>query len=74
MREKLTAIGDSMGVIIEKPSLELLGIDKDTELEIRTDGERLLIEPVGKSRRDRASKAIDSVLAKHAETMRKLAK
>lgn len=74
MRKKLTAIGNSLGLVIEKPILELLGIDRDTELEMRTDGERLLIEPVRKSRRERVTKAIDEVLTKHADTMKKLAK
>lgn len=74
MRKKLTAIGNSLGLVIEKPILELLGIDRDTELEMRTDGERLLIEPVRKSRRERVTKAIDEMLTKHADTMKKLAK
>ena len=74
MRKRLTAIGNSLGLVIEKPILELLGIDKDTELELRTDGERLLVEPVRKGHRERVARAIDDVLAKHAGTMRKLAK
>ena len=43
MRKRLSAIGNSLGVILEKPILELLGIDKDTELELSTDGERLIV-------------------------------
>lgn len=75
MRKKLSAIGNSLGIVIEKPILELLGIDRETELDVKTDGERLVIEPVRKSgRRERVSKAIDEVLSKHAETMKKLAK
>lgn len=75
MRKRLSAIGNSLGLVIEKPILELLGIDRDTDLEMRTDGERLIIEPVRKSaRRSRVSKAIDEVLTKHASTMKKLAK
>jgi len=37
---------DSLGVVIEKPVLELLDIDRETELDMRTDGERLIIEPI----------------------------
>lgn len=75
MRKKLSAIGNSLGIVIEKPILELLDIDRDTELEVITDGERLVIEPVRKrGRRERVSSAIDDVLSKHAETMKKLAK
>jgi len=46
MRKKLSAVGNSFGLVIEKPILELLSIDRDTELEMTTDGERLIIEPI----------------------------
>lgn len=46
MRKSLSAIGNSLGLVIEKPILELLGITRDTELEITTDGTRLIVEPV----------------------------
>ena len=52
MRKKLSAVGNSYGLVIEKPILELLNIDRDTELEMSTDGDRLIIEPIrsGKKR------------------------
>lgn len=75
MRKRLSAVGNSLGIVIEKPILELLDIDRDTELELRTDGERLIIEPIRPAgRRQRVSRAIDHVLTKHAGTMKKLAK
>lgn len=46
MRKKLSAIGNSLGIVIEKPILELLDIDRETEFEMTTDGRRLIIEPV----------------------------
>lgn len=46
MRKSLSAIGNSLGLVIEKPILELLSITRDTELEITTDGMRLIVEPV----------------------------
>jgi len=36
MVKKLSAVGNSLGLIIERPILELLDITKDTPLEIRT--------------------------------------
>ena len=42
MIKKLIPIGNSLGLIIEKPILELLDIDKDTPLEVKTDGEALI--------------------------------
>lgn len=74
MRKKLSAIGNSLGIVIEKPILELLDVTKDTELDMTTDGERLIIAPVRKGRKARIKGAIDEVMADHAGTFRKLAK
>lgn len=46
MRKKLSVIGNSLGIVIEKPILELLRITRDTEIEISTDGQRLILQPV----------------------------
>lgn len=43
MIKRLTAVGNSLRLIIERPILELLNIDKETPLEARTDGEALII-------------------------------
>src|SRR5438445_2799731 len=50
MRKRLSAIGNSLGLVIEKPILELLHIDRDTELDMSTDGQRLIITPVQQRR------------------------
>lgn len=73
MRKKLSAIGNSLGVVIEKPILELLNIDRETELEMTTDGQRLIIEPV-RQRRNRVLASAKKVMDAHDETFRKLAK
>ena len=46
MIKKLVAIGNSYGLVIDKSILELLKISPDTELELSTDGQRLIIEPI----------------------------
>jgi antitoxin component of MazEF toxin-antitoxin module len=46
MKKKLTQIGNSLAVVIDKPILELLKIDKDTELELSTQNGGLVISPV----------------------------
>lgn len=74
MIKKLTAVGNSLGLIIERPILELLNIDKDTPLEIRTDGERLIIAPVAPTKKTRVRAAAARMLKAHDETLRKLAK
>ena len=75
MTKRLQAIGNSAGIIIDKPILELLGITPETELELSTDGQRLIITPVlEKSQRSRVARLQARVLASHEKTFRKLAK
>jgi len=77
MRKNLSAIGNSLGLVIEKPILELLNITRDTELEVTTDGTRLIIEPVreveAKGRRGRVAAATKRVMKHHDRTLRRLA-
>jgi antitoxin MazE len=74
MIKKLTAVGDRQGLIIEEPILKMLGIDKDTPLEVRTDGESLIIRPATESRSQRVRQATERMMTHHDETLRKLAK
>jgi antitoxin MazE len=74
MIKKLTAIGNSLGLIIERPILELLDIDKETPLEVRTDGEALIIQPARKNRTARIKATIERMMNAHDKTLRKLAK
>jgi antitoxin component of MazEF toxin-antitoxin module len=74
MRKKLSAIGNSLGIVIEKPILELLDIDRETELEMHTDGDRLIIEPIRGARRAKVKAAAQRAMAAHDATLRKLAK
>lgn len=74
MRKKLSAVGNSYGLVIEKPILELLSIDRDTELEMTTDGERLIIEPVRTGGKKSLRASAKKVMKKHDATFRKLAK
>jgi len=66
MRKRLTPVGNSLGLIIEKPILNLLGIDRDTELEITTDGRRLVIQPADQAEHG----AEQSAAAVHTEAKR----
>ena len=74
MIKKLSAVGNSLGLIIERPILELLDITKDTPLEIKTDGEALIIRPAKLSKKDRVREATKRMMGVHDETLRKLAK
>ena len=76
MTKRLQAIGNSAGIIIDRPILDLLGITQKTDLDIKTDGKRLIITPLESepSRRGRLAKVQARALHRHAETFRKLAK
>jgi len=75
MRKKLSVIGNSLGFVIEKPILELLHIDRETEFEMSTDGNRLIIEPIRRNQKqEQLEHAVEKVMKKHDSTFRKLAK
>ena len=76
MVKRLQAVGNSSGVIIDKPILELLRITSETELEISTDGERLIITPLRSDsvRKRKLARAKERIVAAHERTFRKLAK
>ncbi|MEO7993654.1 MAG: AbrB/MazE/SpoVT family DNA-binding domain-containing protein [bacterium] len=44
--KRLSKHGNSRSVVIDKPILELLGIDDDTPLLITTEGEKLILTPM----------------------------
>ena len=46
MFKKLSKYGNSFAVLIDKPILEILNINEKTRLKIKTDGIRIIIEPV----------------------------
>jgi len=53
MRKKLTRSGNSLALVIDKPLLEALEIDAETELELSTDGDVLVVTPVRDRKRAR---------------------
>lgn len=70
----LVAIGNSLGIIIEKPILDILHIERDTPLDVKTDGNSLIIRPLTKEERaERLNVAVDRAMKNHHETLRKLA-
>jgi antitoxin MazE len=74
MIKKLSAVGNSLALIIERPILELLDITKDTPLEVKTDGEALIIRPAKLSKKERVRESTKRMMAIHDDTLRKLAK
>ncbi len=74
MRKRLSAIGNSLGIVIEKPILELLDIDRETELDMKTDGQQLIIVPIRRAKKAKVKAAVERAMAAHDATLRKLAK
>ncbi|GAC1351868.1 MAG: AbrB family transcriptional regulator [Polyangiales bacterium] len=74
MIKKLSAVGNSLGLIIERPILDLLEITKDTHLEVKTDGEALIIRPLKRSKKERLRESAKRLMAVHDATLKKLAK
>ena len=74
MTKTLTRHGNSLALVIDKPVLDLLGIDERTPLTITTDGSSLLVSPAkGEKHRARLREALLAVNRKHAGALRKLA-
>jgi antitoxin component of MazEF toxin-antitoxin module len=51
MKKRLSRSGNSLALVIDKPLLEALDIDADTDLELFTDGDVLVVTPVRDRRR-----------------------
>jgi antitoxin component of MazEF toxin-antitoxin module len=74
MIKKLSKHGNSLALIIDRPILDLLGIDEDTPLSISTDGEALVVSPVrDEKRRKRFEKALESSNKRFGKALKRLA-
>ncbi|MCU0241157.1 MAG: AbrB/MazE/SpoVT family DNA-binding domain-containing protein [Vicinamibacteria bacterium] len=74
MIKQLTVIGNSLRLIIDKPILDLLYVDKDTPLELSTDGQALIVRPAVKGHKRRVKAAAERLMDAHDATLRELAK
>jgi len=72
MRKTLSAVGNSLGLIIERPILDLLKINRDTPLEIETDGNALIITPVRATQAERVSDITEELMNRHDKVLREL--
>lgn len=74
MIKTLTKHGNSYAVIIDKPILELLNIDVDSQLELSTDGTVLTIRPVlPTDRKSKVAKSLAKVNAKFGKALKRIA-
>ena len=74
MIKKLAKHGNSLALVIDRPVLDLLGIDRDTPLDISTDGRILIVAPVNDdARRRKVDEALDRVNRRYSKTLQNLA-
>jgi antitoxin MazE len=74
MIKKLTKHGNSLALVIDRSVLDLLKIDRDTPLEISTDGQVLIISPLrDDKRREKFQKALESANQKYGRALERLA-
>jgi antitoxin MazE len=75
MRKTLVKHGNSMALVIEKPILDLLGVDADTPFNITTDGQALVLTPERDPKRGKAFRAaLDKANRQYAGDLKRLAK
>lgn len=65
MSKRLSRSGNSLALVIDRPLLEALEIDADTELELSTDGDVLVVTPVRDGKRKR--RVADQVAEAHEQ-------
>lgn len=74
MVKRLTRSGNSLALVIDRPLLEELGIDADTDLELSTDGDVLLVTPVrDPKRRKEVSELVREAHEEYGGVFRRLA-
>lgn len=73
MIKKLTRTGNSIALVLDKPLLEELGLDENSEVEVSTNGQIIVITPKRSSARDRKFRhAVDKINRKYAGLFKRL--
>jgi antitoxin component of MazEF toxin-antitoxin module len=77
MRKRLTRQGNSAAVVIDRPILEILGLEAGGTVEMLTNGNSLLIRPVrplSTERREAFARALAETNEMWGDMLRRLAK
>ena len=73
MIKKLTRTGNSIALVLDKPLLEELGLDENSEVEVSTNGQILIMTPKRSSSRERKfRRSADRIHRKYAGLFRRL--
>lgn len=73
MTKTLTKHGDNLALVIDKPLLELLGIDADTPLHVETDGTGLYVSPADPAKGQEFKDAMSRVMTEWHDVLQRLA-
>ena len=74
MVKRLTKTGNSLALVLDRPLLEATKIDAETELEISTDGDVIVISPLRDARRvAKFRKGAESINRRYAGVFKRLA-
>ena len=74
MIKTLTKHGNSWALIIDRPVLDLLNIDPETPLKIRTDGQTLIVAPAEQTeRKQKIRAALEKTNQRYGKALKRLA-
>lgn len=74
MVKRLVRSGNSLALIIDRPLLDAMSIDAETELEISTDGDVLVVTPVrDRKRTKRVAELVAEAHEQYGGVFRRLA-
>jgi antitoxin MazE len=73
--KKLTRLGNSSALVVDRTLMQLMDIDADTPLKVTVEGRRMTVEPLDeKERAARFEKVMKKTGKKNAELFRRLSK
>jgi len=75
MIKQLRKVGNSNALLLDKPILELLGIDEDAQVQLTVQDGVLIVAPINPQLVDQLkfSEALEKVLARRAAVLKRLA-
>lgn len=74
MKKKLSRTGNSVALVLDKPLLEHLGMDENTEVELSTNGDVLVVTPVrDAARRRKLRKIVEEMDEQYSGVFQRLA-
>ncbi len=74
MIKTLTKVGNSHAILLDKATLQLVGLNENDKVDLRIDGDSIILTRVGATASDEAfDRAADEVLSKRSDLLKRLA-